>query len=65
MEETRDLESGNPSFSSRSVFIIFMTLGGYLDSNSLSLLICKMGIIITVLLNLPHRVEILIYVKVS
>lgn len=65
MEETRDLESGNPSSSSCSVFMSFMTLGGYLDSNSLSFLICKMGIIITVLLNLPHRVEILIYVKVS
>lgn len=50
MEETLDLESEHLSSNSSSVFVSFVTLGGYLDSNSLSFLICKVGIVITVLL---------------
>lgn len=45
-----------------SMFMGFMTLSGYLDSNSLNFLICKMETIITVLL--PSGVEV-IYVKLS
>lgn len=41
MEETLDLELENLSSNSHSVLMTFMILDGYLDSNSLSFLVCK------------------------
>lgn len=43
MEGALGLESEHLNSNSNSAFVSFMTLGGYLDSLSLSFLICKMG----------------------
>lgn len=55
LKETLDLESENLSYNSHSVFISFMTLSHYLDVNSLSFLICKMGMIMIVLFTSQTR----------
>lgn len=52
MEGALGLESRHLNSNSNSVFGSFMPLGGYFESLSLSFLTCKMGIIITILLNL-------------